>query len=313
MIVFLSGVTGFVVIEGYNWADSFYMTVITIATVGYGEVVPLSDVGRMFTSILILANLGVLTYAVTISSQYIFDGEYKKDINLYRMKKDISELEDHVILCGLGRNGRTSLQTLNTQGIPVVVIETRKERIEQTETPVRYFLNGDSTKDEILIEAGIRRARALITTLPDDADNVFTVLTARELNPSLRIISRASLDTSLPKLRRAGANNIIMPDKLGGAHMAALVSNPDVSEFVEIMSSLSGKEFMIREIETSSSMKLIRAQLLQKTGATVLGIRKSDGSYVFNPGDDIEILKGCRIIAMGSEIQLEQLITRLNE
>jgi voltage-gated potassium channel len=104
-----------------------------------------------------------------------------------------------------------------------------------------------------------------------------------------------------------------MPDKLGGAHMAALVSNPDVSEFVEIMSSLSGKEFMIREIETSSSMKLIRAQLLQKTGATVLGIRKSDGSYVFNPGDDIEILKGCRIIAMGSEIQLEQLITRLNE
>ena len=150
-------------------------------------------------------------------------------------------------------------------------------------------------------------------TLPDDADNVFTVLTARELNPSLQIISRASLDTSLPKLRRAGASNIIMPDKLGGAHMAALVSNPDVSEFVDLMSSLSGKDFMIREIETTNNMKLIRAELLQKTGATVLGIRKSDGNYVFNPGDDIEIMKGCRIIAMGSESQLELLIARLKE
>jgi voltage-gated potassium channel len=313
MGVFLSGIIGYVVIEDYSWADSFYMTVITVATVGYGEVVPLSDAGRMFTSILILANLGVLAYALTVSSQYFFDGEYKKDIKLYRMKKDIIELKDHVILCGLGRNGRSSLQTLNTQGIQVVVIENRKERIEQSEIPVRYYLNGDSTKDEILIEAGIARARALITTLPDDADNVFTVLTARELNPKLRIISRASLDTSLPKLRRAGADNIIMPDKLGGAHMAALVSNPDVTEFVDIMSSFNGREFMIREIETPDHMKLIRAQLLQNTGATVLGIRKSDGDYIFNPGDDIEIMKGCRIIAMGSESQLKMLVDRLNE
>jgi voltage-gated potassium channel len=305
--VFFGGIVGYMLIEDYSWFQAVYMTVITVSTTGYGELFGLSEAGRAFTAVLIIANLGVVTYALTLLTQYFLDGEFRKDIKIYRMRKNIDELRGHVIVCGLGRNGRSAVRTLNQQGITVVAIDSDKDRIDNCSIPLEYAMHADSTKDETLLEAGIMHARSLITTLPNDADNVFTVLTARELNQNVLIISRASNDTSMSKLRRAGAHNIIMPDKLGGAHMAALVTNPDITEFMDLLSTRSSREFMMREIHISKGITLNRVDLLHQTGATVLGVRKSDGDYIFNPANSVSILDGCRLIVMGSEKQISDL------
>ena len=302
----LLGTVGYIVIENFRFLEALYMTVITIATVGFAEVRPLTDDGRIFTIILILLNIGLFTYFVTLLSRFFSDGEFTKQYNQINMENSIQQLKQHVIICGFGRNGKESAQILHQNKIPFVVLEEKNDLEKDLEFNVPYFVKGDATKDEVLLQAGIINARALIITLPLDADNLFVVLTARQLNPGLKVISRASQDSSVKKLKIAGADNVIMPDKIGGAHMATLVMLPDVVEMLSIMSTQSNKAFRVAEIQAHKNISLGDLDLWKKTNCTILGIKNPDNHYTINPDAAYQINPGERLIVMGSDEQIEK-------
>jgi voltage-gated potassium channel len=306
----LTGTMGYMVLEGYTFLEALYMTVITLGSVGYEEVKPLSDTGRIFTIVLILGNISALTYFLTTVSRYLLDGDFLKEYKHLSMNQAIEKLSNHVILCGYGRNGQEAGLLLSQNGLPFVVIEKNLIPADQ-KLPLPYFLHMDATQDEALQKAGVFRAKALITTLPDDASNVFVVLTAREMNPDLHIISRASQDSSVKKLKIAGATNVIMPDKLGGAQMATLVTNPDVKEFIDLMTFNSGSAFQVIEIKSGKELSLQELDCWNTTGATLLGIRTLEGDYLVNPSRAHCLQPGERLIAMGTAPQLDCLRERL--
>lgn len=301
------GAGGYMILEGYTFLEAMYMTVITVASVGFGEVKPLDTAGRIFTIFLILANIGTFTYFITQVSSYFLDGEFVREYKLMKMKKELSELEGHIIICGYGRNGHEAAKTIAARGIEFVVIERNSGNGVKEDVPA-YYLDSDATKDESLLQAGIMKASALITTLPDDADNVFVVLTARELNPGIKIISRASHDTSVKKLKTAGASNVIMPDKIGGAHMANLCISPDIKEFIDLLSTQTGDEFKIIELDVSKEVTLSDIDAWNKTGATILGL-KNGADYMMNPHKETKLKKGMKLIAMGASSELSNLAT----
>ncbi len=306
-IILLIGTVGYILIENYTLVEAFYMTVITVSTVGFTEVRPMGDTGRIFTSVLIIANIGTFTYFLTQLSNYFLDGEFTRTYKSYNMKNSIDELEGQVILCGFGRNGREAAKIFYNSQKDFVVIEKSESRKDDLPFDIKFILEDDATRDETLIEAGIMKASALLTTLPEDADNLYVVLTARELNPKLKIISRASNDSSVRKLKTAGASNVIMPDKIGGAHMATLVLNPDIKEFVDLMATQGNEHFNISEIETTKTISLKELDCWKHTGATILGLKTSDGEYSLNPVHDTVVGPGNRLIVMGSKDQLDKV------
>ncbi len=305
--VLITGTAGYMLIEHYTFIEALYMTVITISTVGFTEVHTLSEAGRIFTTIIILANIGIFTYFITQLSNYFLDGEFTETYKLYNMKKSIGELEGHILICGFGRNGREAAKILHKSGQEFVIIEKIESRKDDLPFNVKFILQDDATRDETLLEAGIMKASALLTTLPDDADNLYVVLTARELNPNLKIISRASNDSSVKKLKTAGASNVVMPDKIGGAHMANLVVSPDVKEFIDLMGTQGNEQFNIAEITSNITTSLEELDCWKATGATVLGIKTSHGDYSLNPSGKTVVRPGNRLIVMGAKEQLEKL------
>jgi voltage-gated potassium channel len=298
----LSGVAGYMIIEHYTLLEAIYMTVITVASVGYEEVRPLSHAGMIFTTILILCNIALFTLFLTLLTRYFVDGEFMRQYKLIKMQNKINSLSNHVIVCGFGRNGREAAQVLHDNGIPFVVLEN-KELPKDLPYALEYFMVGDATRDETLLEAGLQRAKALISTLPNDADNLFVVLTARQHNPLIKIISRASQDTSVNKLHVAGATNVIMPDKIGGAHMATLVMSPDVVELLSLMSTRSNSSFGIVELTAHKSFELNELDLWKKTGCTILGV-KHNKEYLLNPAPNHRVYGGEMLILMGSTEQI---------
>jgi len=316
----LAGTMGYMVIESYNFIDAFYMTVITIATVGYGEVSPLSTAGKIFTSFLIITSFGTFAYAVSTITRYVTDGEFNVFFKNRRVNAAIEKLQDHVIICGFGRNGRQAAHILKKHDKRFVVIE-QDNRITNTITHKfsDLVLSGDATQDEILLEAGIMKASALITTLPTDADNLFIVLTARYLNPSLNIISRASDDGSDTKLKIAGADNVIMPDKVGGAHMASLVMKPDVMEFIDQITIQGGENINLEEItfdKISPSFKnktLRDLEIRNKSGANIIGFKTPGGEYLVNPSADTEVIPHSKIFVLGTPDQIKKVKELLEE
>jgi len=307
LLAILSGTVGYMVIEHYTFLEAIYMTVLILSTVGFAEVKPLDEAGRIFTTILMLVNLGTYAYIFAQLSTYFLDGEFIRTYKLYKMKNAISELEGHVILCGFGRNGREAAKIFHTAKKNFVVIEKSPMSKEDMPVEVHYILQADATRDETLLEAGINKASALITTIADDADNLFVVLTARALNHKIKIISRATNDSTVKKLMTAGANNVIMPDKIGGAHMATLVLSPDVKEFVDLMATHTGGGFEITEVVSARTITLEELNCWFETGATILGLKTSVGDYVLNPVAKTVIQPGHRVIAMGSRDQLAKL------
>jgi len=301
----LFGIMGYMLIESYSFLEALYMTIITIGGVGFSEVKALSDAGRIFTIILIIINLGLFTYFITLLTRYFMDGEFLKRFKKIKMDKSIRHLQNHVILCGFGRNGKESAMVLHNNNIPFVVIDDKELASEFDEFEVKYFINGDATKDETLIEAGINNASSIITTLPIDANNLFVVLTARQLNKDITIISRASQDSSVGKLKIAGANNVIMPEKVGGAQMATSVLIPDVVEFISQLTTKNNPDFKLAELEVTGNHLLGELNLWQQSGCTVMGI-KSNNEYVFNPQPGDRIQSGQRLIIMGSMEQIEK-------
>lgn len=314
MIPISIGVAGYMIIEGASFLDSLFMTITTITTVGYGEVFPLSASGRIFTIFLIVGNLGIFAYALTLITRFLVEGNFFYQLRIKRMKDKIKNLEAHVIVCGFGRNGQAACDMLKKHGIPYVIIENRKELPELylNKEHINY-LNEDATKDESLIDAGIARARGLITTLPSDADNVFVTLTAKGLNPDLKIISRASNASSFSKLKRAGAENVIMPDSIGGVHMASLIVMPDVYEFVDILSGQAGADVQLEEFSYERlkrnlvGITIVDLNIRKLSGANVIGLKKGDGSYIVNPNINMVLEEDMKLIILGDSAQMEQL------
>lgn len=300
----LFGTIGFMVIEDYHFLEALYMTVITVASVGFNEVRPLGDSGRIFTIFLILINLGLFTYFITWLSRYFFDLEFLKKYKIIKMENKIQHLNNHVIICGFGRNGKESAQVLYDNKIPFVVLEDKDELGGNLNFEVTHFIKGNATNDEVLLEAGIKNARALISTLPVDADNLFVVLSAKQLNPNITIISRASQDSSVNKLKIAGASNVIMPDKIGGAHMATLVMLPDVAEMLSILGTKNNTEFRVAELKAQKSISLIELDLWRKTNCTILGIKEDVNKYILNPPSNYTLREGEGLIVMGSDAQI---------
>ena len=299
------GVVGYSFLEGYSFLDALYMTVITISTVGYEVVKPLSATGKLFTIVLILINVGLLTYFITLITRYLLDGEFIKRYKQIKMENNINNLRNHVIICGFGRNGKESAHILQQNNIPFVIIESKDDWKEEVNFTVQFLIKGNGTQDEVLLAAGIEHAKAIITTLPVDADNLFLVLSAKQLNPGIKVISRASIDSSVSKLKIAGADNVIMPDKIGGAHMATLVLQPDVTEILSIMGTTSNSTFRIVELPVQRSILLSELDLWKKTSCTIIGVKNEKNHYRINPDPNFNLMEGQIIIIMGSEEQIE--------
>ncbi len=314
------GVLGFMIIEGFTFTDAFFMTIITIATVGFREIHPLSQIGMYFTAFLIIFSFGIFAYAVTTFTRYMVDGAFRNLYKNNRVKRKIERLKDHVIVCGFGRNGRQAVTELLEHNIPIVVIESDELAMERVlEDTDLLYIHGDATQDSILEMCRIEKARALITTLPVDADNLFVVLTAREMNPRLTIISRASNEHSDIKLKRAGATNIIMPDRIGGQRMAKLVAQPDVVEFLDFLMLQSSENVSLEEILCSDlhicfEGKAIRElDAINDSGANIIGLIRPDRSYVINPLPEVILSSEDKLFALGTKRQIHRLKTLLLE
>jgi voltage-gated potassium channel len=308
------GITGYTIIEGLSFTEAVYMTVITVATVGFKEVAPLSELGMLFTSFLIVISFGIFVYAVTTFTRIIIDGVIRNYYRDRKMIKRINKLTNHVIICGYGRNGKQAALDLSIHKVPYIVIENSPEIIETiTESEQILYIEGDATKDEVLQQAGILDAMAMITTLPVDADNLYVVLTAKEINPEIKIISRASNESSDIKLKRAGANNVIMPDRVGGQRMAKLVTQPDIVEFLDFMMLQEPGNVIIEELSLDSLANCYEGKSMNEleqrnnTGANIIGLRKPDRSYIINPSNEVILSCDDQLFVLGTVEQIRQL------
>ncbi|AXG70119.1 voltage-gated potassium channel Kch [Kordia sp. SMS9] len=313
VLVFLIGVSGFMIISGSNFIDAIYMTVITVTTVGFKEAIQLDDQGKLFTIFLIIISVFVFAYAITVITEYILSRSTLRHIIQRKTLKKIRRMENHIIICGFGRNGKEAAEKLRTHDEEFVIIEKDRAVIERYENSELYFVQGNASEDEVLEKAGINNAKCLITALPSDADNLFVVLSARQINSKLLIISRASFDSSYKKLKLAGADNVIMPDKIGGEHMASLVVVPDLVEFIDNLSIGGDNTTNVEEIHTEDvtnagqEITLKELDLRRKTGCTVIGYKTPDGEYIINPGADLKLLKESKIIVLGRPEQIALL------
>lgn len=315
LLVIFIGTGGYMLLDSrFGFLDALYMTILTIGTVGFREVFPLSPAGQIFTIFLIITGFGTFAFAVSSLTSYILNGEFREYYLTTRKLNAIEKLSGHVIICGYGRNGRQAAHILKKHDRRFVVIESKKDIVDSISH--RYsdlVIEGDSTQDEVLEKAGIMRAAALITTLPVDADNLFIVLSARALNAKLTIISRASDDNSDKKLKTAGANNVIMPDKIGGAHMAALVLKPDVIEFIDHITGQGGPDINLEEITFENLPEPLRNKTIRdleirnKSGANIVGFKTGNGEFVINPTPDTQLIPDGKLFVLGTPEQIMKL------
>jgi len=314
IVVFLTGILGFRFFSSYTWIDAVYMTVITVTTVGFGEVAPLSPSAKIFTSLLILSSIVIVGYALSVITEYMLSKNNIGNLRQKRVHKMIDKMKDHVIVCGYGRNGKQAVQKLLAYKKPFVVIEKSEEVVERFSDDNMLFIHGNANEDEVLMEAGIERASTVICALPSDADNLFIVLSARQIKQSLKIISRATEETSYQKLKLAGADNVIMPDKIGGDHMASLVVVPDLVEFLDNLSvsgehdSINVEQIPFEKIcKDGMEQAIVELDVRKKTGCSIIGYRTPEGAYIVNPEPSLVVKKGSKLIMIGRPNQIEKL------
>ncbi len=306
------GQLGYIFLEGYTPLEALYMTIITLSTVGFSEVRPLTDTGRIFTIFYILVNLGIFAYAISIFTTYVVEGEFKAFFRQYMTSKRVQKMKNHIIVCGYGRNGARTCTELMKSNREFILIEQEDSLIETLLADKQFqYIIGDATTDDALLAAGIERAEALITTLPRDADNVFITLTARQLNPKVHIISRASDESSEKKLYRAGANKVVMPDAIGGIHMAQLITKPEAIEFLNLLTGVSSEhlkleDFDYEELKDEFRDKTIRElNIRQRSGITVIGFKNEKTGFTFNPPGDLQFAEGDTMIIIGTSKDMD--------
>jgi voltage-gated potassium channel len=312
--VIIMGIVGYMVL-GYTPSEAVYQTIITIATVGFEEVHQLDNHGMWFTSFLVVFSIGIFFYAVTSFTRYIVEGVFMNTYKNNKVKRKIDRISGHVVICGYGRNGKQAAIELEEHNVQVVIVEQNPEIIQALrETPGKLYVEGDATDESVLAQTQLQNARAMITTLPQDADNLFVVLSAKELNPDIKIISRASFDNSELKLKRAGATNVIMADKLGGQRMAKLVAQPDVVEFIELILLQSMDSVVLEEISCHNlascfaGKSILELDIRNSSGANIIGLKREDKSYMINPVPETTLTASDKLFALGTRSQINQLI-----
>jgi voltage-gated potassium channel len=308
----VTGTLGYMLIEGDDFLNSLYMTIITVSTVGFGEIHKFSAPGKIFTIFIIILSISIYAYSITIITNYFLEGQLAVLIKGYRAIKQ-RNMENHVIICGYGRNGQQACLELDSHGQPYLVIDQNHDLVLKHMGKEAQFIEGDATLDETLKKAHVEKARALITTLPIDADNLYVVLTARSLNPSLKIISRASDESSEKKLKIAGANSVVMPEKVGGTHMAILVARPDVLEFVEHLSIHGEDPTKLVEITCMNLSPEVADKtfheigIRSKTGVNIIGFKSPEGSYLLNPSPGTPVSKGSKLFVLGTSEEIRKV------
>jgi voltage-gated potassium channel len=308
VIIVAIGVIGYMVIEGWSFLDAIYMTITTITTVGFREVHPLSEAGRIFSIFLIIGGVGGALYILTTIMGHFIEAQF--DLGRRRMKNKISKIKNHYILCGYGRVGEAIAQTFSEEGTPFVIISNNEEHVAKAEKEGYLAIFGDATSDDVLEEAGIKRARGLVSAVGSDTDNTFITLSARELHPDLFIEARASNPESEGKLRRAGADRVISPHAIGGRRMAMLAMRPAVVEFIDTVTSGRGRDLQLETVDVVSGSSLVDQTVGQakgKAGFTVLAMRKANGTLVANPPEEDIIEEGDHLIVIGTKQRLSAL------
>jgi voltage-gated potassium channel len=312
LVVVLFGIFGYTWIEGWDLLDSLYMTIITLSTVGYGEVREIGPGGRIFTVLLIVFGLFTITYIVGLVAETLVAGEIRSVLGRRKVSKKIKSLRDHYIICGYGRIGSIICKELTRKAIPLMVIEKDERVQEQLEEDKILYLDGDATQEETLLEAGIEKAKGLVSVVSSDAENVYICLTARGLNPRLYILSRAEDEASERKLLRAGANKVILPYILGGRRMVQAIIRPTVSDFLESAVHDQSFELAIEEITVGEDSRLANQSLVdsgirQEMDVIIIGIKQKAGTMIFNPSSQTKIQSDDILIAMGRNKDLETL------
>ena len=316
LLMFMSillGSIGFHVIEGYTWIDSFFMAVITISTVGFATIDPLEPMGKIFASLYIILNLVIFAYVISVLTSYLFEGGLRNIFRKFIIDRTVNKMKHHVIVCGYGRNGSKACEELKLSRREFVVIENDEDIINSLpDDGSIHLVVGDATDDEVLKLAKIDVAEYIIITLPRDSDNVFITLTARELNPDIHVIARASNPNSEKKLIRAGAHNVILPDVLGGLHMSQLITKPYVIEFLDLLNGVSTQELHLEEIEFEDIKSIFHNKTIgdldirARSGVSIIGIKRGEQGFAFNPGPDTIINMNSILIVLGNKNQIEK-------
>ena len=310
-LVIIVGTLGFVFIEKWTVFESLWQTVITLSTVGFGELREMSDSGRFFTIILIMVGFAVFGYSLTALTRIIVEGEIKNVFRNKKMGKDISNLNNHIIICGYGRLGKYVFSELENRERPSVIIEANEIVGKELLAEHRLVVIGDATEDEVLIRAGIKNAMGLIAALTDDVKNLFVTLTARKLNPSLTIVTKAEDENSESKLLSAGADKVISPAQIGGRRMARILTNPEVINFLDVVVSEQDMDLSMREIKINKN-SVIDGMAIKDANIPreikIIGLKKEDGKMVINPPADTILQVDNVLILLGENTYIKKLL-----
>ena len=314
--ILVLGTFGYVFLEDYTILEALYQTVITVSTVGFSEVRPFDEAGKAFTIILIVSSIGIFAFGFTRLSQIILDGSLQSYFKFVRVKASIEKLEGHIIICGFGRNGKQAVRKIKAYKEPFVVIDKDEDSINSYRAlyPDLLFVLGDSTEDDVLEAAGIRKAKALIAALHNDADNLFVVVSARQINKNLRIVSRANTESAEKKLQAAGADYTVSPNLVGGAHLAHNLMKPDVVSFLEHIDVGGLSASYIEEVsvnledkKAAQASRMSELEIRKRTGCNVIGFKSADGEFIVNPSPEMELPPNSKIFALGNDEQIQRL------
>jgi voltage-gated potassium channel len=309
-VIVAVGIFGYMGVEGWDFIDSLYMTIITITTVGFAEVHPLTDGGRIFSIFLIVGGVGAAVFAATGMAQYVIEGSIGSAWGRQTMKTRIAQLNRHFILCGFGRVGEEIARTFKAEGMPFVIIDNRPECVARLEETEYLYLDGDATKDEVLKQAGVERARGLVAAVGTDTDNTYITLSARGLCPDLLIEARASSEEALVKLKRAGASRAVLPEAIAGHRMAMLALHPQVVDFIDTVAYGRGREMQLENVDVGANSRLVGVTIStarNETGISTLAMRKRGGDLIANPADEETIESGDQLIVIGTGRRLAAL------
>ena len=317
IIMVVIGTFGYMLIEGWNLLDALYMTVITYSTVGYSEIHTISDMGRLYTVFLIFLGVGFFLYVAGAVIQFMVEGKIRTVLGRRKLDRQINRLKDHYIICGYGRIGRVICETLKRSPIDMVVIESNEKLVPEINTDNTLYLWGDASNESLLLKAGIERAKGLVAALGTDAENVFLVLTARQLAPNLLITARASDTEVKSKLRAAGADIVESPYEKGAMRMAQRITRPTVTSFLDLAFESRTTDIQMEEIPINSGSSLDNVILKdsgirQNFDLIIIAIKKPDGSMIFNPSFEAKITSGDTVIAVGESKNLQDLEKILN-
>jgi len=312
LVILAGGTVGYMVVEGWSAWDAFYMTATTITTVGYREVHPLSLPGQVFTIVLLLGGVGTVFYAATMLATIVVEGGLQRGFDRRRISRMLEQIKDHFILCGHGRIGSIVAEELHAQGVPFVVIERNHDRAATIARRGWIALEEDASREEVLEKAGIHRARGLIAAVGTDAENVYTVLTARVMRPDLYIIARVESDDAEHKLRRAGADRVISPYQIGATHMAQTALRPAVVDFVQLATRSGHLDLSMEQVHIGSQSSLVgqtivEAGIRQKFGVIIVAIKRADGTMEFNPPPEAAIRAGDELVVLGGPQSVKSL------